>query len=199
MSEVTHFNKVSGENGLYVGSEGNEVEVASSTGQLKQSGTSISSSAAEIDRVADLSSKIVNTTAATLALTLASHDSKIVTVNKADGAALTLPASSGTGAKFTVVIGTTISSNSTTIKVANASDSFVGMAFGVDTDAEGASGYTWNADANDDTVTMDGTAKGGVAGDVWTFTDIAANTWLVEGKLTQSGGSEATPFSASVA
>ena len=158
----------------------------------------VTATAAELNAVADKSGSVVNTTAATLALTAAAHAERLVTVNKADGAALTLPAATGTGNKYTVIIGTTISSNSTTIKAASASDSFTGMAFGVDTDAEGATGYTWNADANDDTVTMSGTATGGVAGDRWEFIDYATGLWNVTGYLTQSGASEATPFSATV-
>ena len=152
----------------------------------------------EVTRVCDKSSSIVTLTAASDALTLAEHAERLLVVNKADGSALTLPAATGTGNKYTVLIGTTISSNSTTIKAASASDSFFGLAFGVDTDAEGASGYTWNADSGDDTVTMNGTATGGVAGDVWEFVDFATGKWLVEGKITQSGGAEATPFSATV-
>ena len=152
---------------------------------------------AEINAVCDKSASVVNITD-DASLTLAAHAERLVTVDDADGTAITLPAASGTGNKYTVIIGTTISSNSTTIKAANASDSFYGLAFGVDTDGEGATGYTWNADSGDDTVTMNGTATGGVAGDVWTFTDFAANKWLVQGYITQSGGSEATPFSATV-
>lgn len=174
---------------------GAELDVESGA-SLKLAGTALTASAAEIN--ASSTRTPVNTTAATLSLTAALHAEKYVTVNKADGAALTLPAAAGTGNKYTVIIGTAITSNSTTVKAANANDSFAGMALGVDTDAEGATGYTWNADANDDTVTMDGTATGGAIGDVWTFVDYAANIWLVEGRITQSGGSEATPFSATV-
>lgn len=174
---------------------GGEIDI---TGTLKKGSVEITATAAELNAVADKSGSVVNTTAATLSLTAALHAERLVTVNKADGAALTLPAASGTGNKYTVIIGTAITSNTTTIKAANANDSFAGMALGVDTDAEGATGYTWNADANDDTVTMNGTATGGAIGDVWTFVDYAANIWLVEGRITQSGGSEATPFSATV-
>jgi hypothetical protein len=74
----------------------------------------------------------------------------------------------------------------------------VGSARGVDDDAEGATGYQWNCETNDDTITMNGTATGGKAGDVWELEDIATDTWAVDGVLTQSGGSEATPFSATV-
>lgn len=151
---------------------------------------------AEIDRIADVSARTVTVTNDTT-LVQATHEGKTVVVNKADGAAITLPAAS-VGDKYTIIIGTTISSNSTTIKVANASDSFTGMAIAGDTDAEGATGYTWNADSGDDTITLDGAATGGVDGDKIEIECYAANKFNVFAKLTQSGGSEVTPFSATV-
>ncbi len=141
---------------------------------------------------------VVSTDPTSLALTAALHAGKTVYLTDLDGAAVTLPAATGTGNKYKVVLAATITSSSTTIKVANSSDSFVGMAFGVDTDVEGATGYQWNADAADDTVTMEGVARGGVKGDTWEFEDLATNVWAVRGYITQSGASEVTPFSASV-
>ena len=46
---TTHFDKVSGITGVYVGKKGAEVAVASSTGQLYQSGTAVTSTAAELN------------------------------------------------------------------------------------------------------------------------------------------------------
>ena len=126
------------------------------------------------------------------------HGNKSTVLKNAAGQAVTLPAATGSGNVYNFIVGTTISSNSTTIKAASATDSFVGLATGVDTDAEGATGYTWNADSGDDTVTLNGAATGGKAGDVITITDIDAGTFLVQGAIAQSGGSEATPFSATV-
>ena len=165
----------------------------------KINGTTVSATAAELNAVADVSGRIVNLTAATLSLTAATHGERIVTVDKADGTAITLPAATGTGNRYKVVITTTITSNSTTIKAASASDSFIGSARGVDDDVEGATGYQWNAETADDTVTLDGTATGGKAGDYFIFEDVASGIFLVEGSITQSGASEATPFSATVA
>lgn len=139
------------------------------------------------------------TVTANTVLTLAEHGNRTVIVNKADGAAITLPAAKGTGTQIKVYIGTTITSNSTTIKCPDASNSFFGGVVGVDTDLEGATGYTWNADAGDDTITMQGAATGGVKGDFFLFEDVAEDEWaIVGGYITQSGASEATPFSATV-
>lgn len=126
------------------------------------------------------------------------HAGKRIDLNRAAGIAVTLPASTGSGNKYRFYIKTAITSNTTTIKAASAADSFVGMAFGVDDDVEGATGYQWNAETNDDTVTMSGTATGGKKGDYWEFEDVETGVYRVVGYLTQSGGAEATPFSATV-
>lgn len=165
---------------------------------LELDGTDVTATAAEINAAADVSGRIVNVTGGSVALTAATHEGRIVTIDKADGCAVTLPAASGSGGRYKVVITTAISSNSTTISAANGSDSFIGGAVGSDDDGEGATGYTWKADSGDDRVTMNGASQGGEAGDFWTFEDVAANTWLVFGYIKQSGGSEATPFSAAV-
>lgn len=46
----SHNDKPTGVNGLFVGAKGSEVQVASSTGQLYQSGTAVSGTAAELSR-----------------------------------------------------------------------------------------------------------------------------------------------------
>jgi len=47
--EYSHIGKPSGEEGLFVGAAGSEVQVASSTGQLYQSGTALTATAAELN------------------------------------------------------------------------------------------------------------------------------------------------------
>lgn len=141
--------------------------------------------------------RIVSSDAASVTLG-PSHQGLIVTAGQAAGQAFTLPKSLGKGAAFNVVVTTAITSNSTTIKAASADDAFAGVALGVDDDVEGATGFSWNAETGDDTVTMDGTATGGKLGDHWQFIDVAPGLWLVKGFITQSGGAESTPFSATV-
>lgn len=126
------------------------------------------------------------------------HGGRRVIATRAAGQAFTLPAATGSGQIFKLMLGASITSNSTTIKVANATDEFRGFAHGADDDGEGATGYTWKTDDNDDTITMNGSATGGEYGDTWELEDVASGLWLVKGFLKQSGGSEATPFSATV-
>lgn len=156
----------------------------------------ITASATEINRACDASARIVDLTASTLTVTEASHDGKVITVNRAAGSTLTLPAATGSGAKITVFIGTTVTSNDVIIKVADATDVMAGTAWMAnDTDAT-VSGF--EAAATDDTITLNGSTKGGIKGDRIELIDVASNLWSVQAFL-QGTGSEATPFSATVA
>lgn len=141
-------------------------------------------------------SSVVNLTAATLTVTPALHASKTVTVNAAAATAITLPAASGTGDIYTFFIGTTITSNSTTIKVANASDTMAGKAI-VETDGASDLCIAFSTAAASDTITLNGTTTGGLLGDQIVIQDVAANVFSVM-VHTSATGTEATPFSATV-
>jgi len=162
---------------------------------LKLGGVLVTATAAELNNIADTSSRLVNLTAASLTLSNATHGGKIVTVNKADGTAITLPAAAATGATFRLFIGTTITSNTTTIKVANASDTMVGFMEifqdGGDTALHIEIGGT------DDTITLDGSTRGGIKGDMIELIDIATNLWYVR-QLLSGTGAETTNLSATV-
>lgn len=161
---------------------------------FKIHGTEVTATAAEINAVADLSGRIVGVTDTALALSAATHGDRVVYFSDADGA-ITLPSATGSGARFKVVLKT--AATAMTIAVADdTDDSFLGGVLGVDDDADAA--LAWKAESGDDTISLDGTATGGKVGDWFQFTDMAAGLWLVEGFITQSGGSEATPFSANV-
>lgn len=179
-----------------------------SGGKLKLAGVQVTSSAAElnimdgvlatadeINRAADVSTRVVNVTAATLAVTVAAHDSKVVTLNKADGIAVTLPAAAGTGAKYRFILGTTVTSVGTTIKVANASDVMTGTALIAQDTADTA--VVFETAATSDTITLNGTTTGGIKGDSVEIIDIATNLWWVR-MVASATGTEATPFSATV-
>ena len=130
---------------------------------------------------------IAETTAA-LTLSRETHGNRKIVYSDADGA-ITLPAATGSGVEFMIVIG--IAATSLTI---TATGEFAGGVNGVDDDADAP--YAWKAEDDDDTITLNGTSTGGKIHDWFRFTDIVSGHWLVEGFITQSGGSEATPFSA---
>lgn len=157
-------------------------------------GQSVAATAAEINRAADVSSRIVNATAATLTVTEADHDSKVVTLNRAAGIAVTLPAATGSGCKLQFIIGTAVTSNSTTIKVVG-DDTMTGVAILGQDAADTA--VLFEAGATADTITFNGSTTGGLKGDSVELIDVAADLWWVR-VVGAATGTEATPFSATV-
>ncbi len=151
---------------------------------LQLAGTLITATAAEINRVCDVSAKIVNVTASTVILAAASHESKIVTLNRAAGIAVTLPASTGSGAVYRLYIGTTITSNTTTITAAG-SDKIGGFQTIVKTGTTTANMYPITATST--ILTLDGTTQGGTQGDIIELIDLATNFWLAKETLQGSG------------
>ena len=121
------------------------------------------------------------------------HSGTVVKLDAAAGLTVTLPAASGTGRVFKIVVGTTVTSNSYVIKVASSSDIIQG-ALGVSTDA---AGVVIPTAADSDTITMNGSTTGGIKGSTVILSDVASGVWAVGGALV-STGVEATPFSASV-
>ncbi|WP_246225828.1 hypothetical protein [Chelativorans xinjiangense] len=138
--------------------------------------------------------RVVDATAATLTVTADGHDSRVVTLNRAAGIAVTLPAASGSGVAYKFIVGTTVTSNTTTIKVVG-NDTVTGVALIANDTDNSVSGFETAADS--DTITFNGTTTGGVKGDMVELVDIAADLWHV--RVTGSAtGTEATPFSATV-
>jgi len=131
---------------------------------------------------------------ASATLTRADADT-VLTVNAAAGLTLTLPAAAGLGDTYEIVVGTTITSNNLVIQVANASDVMTGLCMIAQDAADTI--VAFETAATSDTITMNGTTKGGIKGDRIIMKDVAANLWSVN--IVASGtGTEATPFSAAV-
>lgn len=160
---------------------------------LSIGGTAVTATAAEINRAADVSARIVNCTAATLAVTAAAHDGKTVTLNRAGGIDVTLPAATGSGMRLRFIIGTTFTS-SATIKVTG-DDTMTGQAL-LAADG-GDTAVMFEAGATADTITFDGSTTGGLKGTLVILEDIAADLWFVAVRGAATG-TEATPFSATV-
>ena len=119
----------------------------------------------------------------------------VLTVNAAAGLTLTLPAAAGTGDSYEIVVGTTVTSNNLVVQVANASDVMTGLCL-IAQDA-GDTSVAFETASTSDTITMNGSTKGGIKGDIIRLKDAAANLWSVN--IVASGtGTEATPFSAAV-
>lgn len=139
-------------------------------------------------------------TAATYTLDPNTDGGAITPLNRAAGIAVTLPAATGSGVVFVLPIVTAVTSNTTTIKVANANDFMFGNA--TQTGSAGAvtafgTSNSGTAATESDTITFNGSTTGGLKGDIVYLCDAGANMWIVEinGRIT---GTAATPFSATV-
>lgn len=137
-------------------------------------------------------------TAATLTLD-ARQANTVVNVNRAAGSTITLPAATGTGRVYIIVVGTTITSNNLIVQAASANDFMQGMQFML-----GSAVAAFATAATSDTITMNGTTTGGVRGDRIVLTDMVANTgsantgmWQVN-VTTGGSGTAATVFSSAV-
>lgn len=138
-------------------------------------------------------------TAATLTVAPDANGGLLTRLNLAAGQAVTLPAATGSGVEYLFAIGITVT-GSTTIKVANAADFFIGRVYAI-TDANAGVGFipanSGTVGTNSDTITLNGTTKGGLIGDHFIIKDVAANTWHIKAFISTTGVS-ATPFSATV-
>ena len=113
-------------------------------------------------------------------------------VNKADGAAIVLPAAYA-GARVTILIGTLITSNTTTITAASG-DLLKGYAFMEATDAANNKTHFVPDGSDDLIITLDGSTTGGLIGDRIELVGISATEWRVRATLSHTS-TAATPFS----
>ena len=141
------------------------------------------------------SDSLVTLTGASATVTAAAHSGRTVLLDRAAGQALTLPAATGTGNSYKFFVATTITSNSTTIKVADATDVMAGTAI-VANDGGGTASI-FETEATSDTITFNGGTTGGIRGATVELQDVAQNLWSVR-IVGAATGTEATPFSATV-
>ncbi len=152
----------------------------------------------EINRSSDMSTRVVDCTASTLAVTEALHDGKTITLNRAAGIAVTLPVPVA-GMKFRFVVQTTFT-GAASIKSVAGTHIMIGHALmGNDSDT---TVVLWQALAAStfDTINLFGTANstGGIEGQVITIEALSSTVWFVE--ITgDAAGTEAIPFENTVA
>lgn len=153
---------------------------------------------AELNRIADVSTRIVNCTASTLAVTEADHSDKTIVLDRAAGIAVTLPVASA-GLKFRFIVKTTFT-GAASIKSVAGTDIMIGYAL-MGNNADN-SVVSWQAVAAStiDTIDMLGTANstGGMAGQEVEVEGLAANLWYVK-IVGDAADTEATPFANTVA
>lgn len=134
----------------------------------------------------------------TLTLTKAAHDGRTIVFDTAAGSVITLPAATGTGAKFRCVVSVLATSNSHILKCVG-TDMMQGACGIIDTDTGDAT-IQFAALVGDtfDTITMNRTTTGLAAPGDWVeVEDIVSGVWAVRG-LIRASGTVATPFSSAV-
>jgi hypothetical protein len=130
----------------------------------------------------------VNFTGAALTLTEQAHSGVTINSNLAATQAITLPAATGSGARYRIYVLIT-KTGDLTITTNGSDDLTGGVAMATD-----ILGVVVNADGTDTIITLNGSTTGGVKGSYIELQDVATATWLVSGFLVTSGA-EATPFS----
>lgn len=181
------------------------------TGKLKLKGTELTATATEINaavdgiaatvteinRIADVSTRIVNCTASTLGVTEALHDGKIIVLDRAGGIAVTLPAAAA-GLWFRFIIKTTFT-GAASIKSATGADVMIGGALMGNNSDNTVVEFPAVAASTFDTIDMLGTSNstGGLAGQEIEIIGLAANLWYVRIRG-DAAGTEATPFADTV-
>lgn len=153
---------------------------------------------AELNRSSDMSTRVVDCTASTLAVTEALHDGKTIVLDRAAGIAVTLPVPVA-GMKFRFVVKTTFT-GAASIKSVAGTHIMIGHAL-MGNDSTNAV-VDWPAVAADtfDTIDLLGTSNstGGIEGQVITIEALSSTVWLVEIRG-DAAGTEATPFANTVA
>lgn len=171
----------------------NNVQLAE--GALNIGSTPVSASGSEITRNCDVGSRIVNhQNNTTLTLSPSLHESRVVVVTRSAGVTITLPTASGSGARYEVRVGVTLSGN-VVIRCANAIEVLRGNA--ILAQDGGDTSVMFEAGVADDTITLNGSTTGGTIGAIVRLIDMLNNTWGVE-VISAATGTEATPFSAAV-
>ena len=140
--------------------------------------------------------KGIVTLTATAAITALLHSDRICYITGTAAAAYTLPEATGTGDRYTFIIGQ-VNTNGTTFVAADTTNcSYHGTANLLDVDSNAQTAYFTATAGGTDTVTWDGTTKGGQIGDMVTFVDLATDVWHVHVEARVPAGSNvASPFS----
>lgn len=155
----------------------------------------LTATATEINQVADVSARIVTSAATTITMTAAAHADRVLVLSSTHTQTITLPAASGTGDLYTILVSTKGTDGSKVIKVANTVDVVNGSSHLSLTDSTQAYGFV--ATATDDTFTMNNSTQGGLVGDTIVIRDVASGVFIIKAYQAATG-LVVTPFSASV-
>jgi hypothetical protein len=173
------------------------VEVTASAAELNIM-DGCTATAAELNNVADISARAV-AAGSTLALVEATHAERLIKLDTATGSVVTLPAATGSGARYYFAVTVLATSNSHIIKVNATPGTDVMRGFMLNTDSDTSDAFTgFNTTNTSDTITLNRSTTGSVyIGEFIEIWDIKAGFFSVRGWYA-STGSPGTPFSAAV-
>jgi hypothetical protein len=161
----------------------------------RTTGSLVYNDAGTLRYVAGDNGGIVSLTASSLTLSPSLHSGRTVVVNAVAGSAITLPAATGSGAKYRVVIGTALTSASVTVGVTG-DDIFYGISITEDAGDSTPADATVHPTASNSNLWTDAfTGGGGEIGDYFEAEDIGADKWAVSGVIRSVLDSTVSPFS----
>ncbi len=144
----------------------------------------------------DLDTKPVVITSATVTLDRDTYAGRTIVLNRAAGITVTLPAASGTGDSYNFVVQATFT-GAAAIKVANATDVMTGTAILFADAGDTVVGFATAASSDTVDLYEANNTTGGMLGARVDLIDIASGLWSVR-YVSDAGGTEATPFAATV-
>ncbi len=150
--------------------------------------------AAEITRNAAASTRLVATTATQVSVTAAAHGERDLVLTSTHTTTVTLPAASGSGNRYNIIVGVTGTDGSKIVQVANTTDVIQGASIAANTQST-TIGFI--STSGSDTITLNNTTTGGLLGTRITIVDVAAGTFLAN-VFNITTGNPATPFSNAV-
>lgn len=156
----------------------------------------VAATAVEIDAKCDRSAQAVAVTA-TDAITQAEHEGRTNIITGTAAKTLTLPEATGSGDRYKFIIAE-VNTNGTVFVTADTGNCDIRGSLNIlDADSNAQTAYPGNA--GDDTITLNGTTKGGQIGDWIEFVDIATDVWHVMGQLVCPAGSNVADMFSSAA
>jgi len=140
-----------------------------------------------IGQIAGGSGLILDSTATQITITAASHAGRTLTLSAAASCAVTLPAATGTGNKYRMVVAVAATGTAHTISCVGTDDMEGSIAIH-DTSATDITAIAYAATATDDRITLNGTTQSGTRGTVIELQDVASGLWsaTVRGAATGS-------------
>ena len=130
----------------------------------------------------------INTATATLSAD--GYGGMRILLDRAAGSVVTLPAATGSGIQFEIIIKTTVTSSAYDIRCPSGSE-FFGHALLHQDSANTV--VTFDAADNDNEISMNGTTTGGLRGGRIVLTDAYSGHWHVIAEMAATG-TEASPF-----